>query len=352
MNTSRHTKFRSILLPALLVFCRQLVGAQTADSLRIKIADGWIEKMNNNIALDLSFNNSYETFEVKTPNTKIELYPNAPNRLRFKANYRFISFGLEFSPNFLPANGDDDLKGQTTTFAIGTALIFRHWFVDFKYSEVDGFYLRNTEDYMDWEKGDPYIQFPDLDYRGFSFSSGYNNNERFSLRSLASQTERQLKRAGSFIPVFDGRYYLVDDKSASIDTQKSKNIELSIGPGYAYTFVAKEKFYLSLGGAASLGYIHTWLTTRTADGNWESNQDNLIFRWDGKSGIGYNGSRFYSGAYATISGARYRQENTTAMNFETRVFYHIFVGIRLKSPKFLDRLTSKVEDKLHKSSKD
>ena len=133
-----------------------------------------------------------------------------------------------------------------------------------------------------------------------------------------------------------------------MSTQKSNSFESSIGPGYVYTFVRNEKFYMSLGLLSSFGYLNTKLTTRQPDGNTITNQDNFIFRWDGKVGLGYNGRSFYTGVYSNISGTQYRQENTTAMNFETRVFYHLFLGIRLSAPKYLERNATKAEELFQK----
>jgi len=90
------------------------------------------------------------------------------------------------------------------------------------------------------------------------------------------------------------------------------------------------------------------LTTRQSTGNTITKQDNFIYRWDGKTGIGYNGSSFYSGLYANISGTKYKQENTTVMNFETRVFYHVFIGFRIKSPDYIERQVTKIENKTHR----
>jgi len=177
------------------------IEAQMVDTMSIKIEDGWIEKMSNKIAVEISFNNSYNIFEVRTPANKIILYPNTANNVRLKLNYEFISFGIQFAPDFIPGNGDKEIKGNTKSLQLGTALIFRHWFADLSYTKVKGFYLKNTDDYSTWINGDPYIQFPDLQHKGFSISSGYINNSKLSFRSLTSQTERQLKSAGSFIPV-------------------------------------------------------------------------------------------------------------------------------------------------------
>ncbi|SNR31995.1 protein of unknown function [Lutibacter agarilyticus] len=345
---NRQAILRHVILTVTFSLCVLIsIRAQTTDSLGVKIEDGWIEKMGDKIAVDISLNNSYEIFEVKTVTEKFILYPNTPTNLRLKLNYKFISFGLEVAPKFIPGNGDEDAKGNTKSFRLGTSLVFKHWFSNLSYSKVKGYYLKNSNDFTTRTKGDPYIQFPDLKYKGFSFTLGYYSNTKFSLRSLTSQTERQLKSAGSFIPVFNFRYYTIDDTSSSFNTQKSNNFETSVGPGYAYTFVAKEKFYVSLNFQGSLGYLNTKLTTRQPTRNIKTNQDNFILRWDGKTGIGYNGDGFYTGLYANISGTKYKQENTTAINFETKVFYHLFLGIRFKSPSAIEIQMNKIENKLN-----
>ena len=254
------------------------LSAQVSDTLGIEIEEGWIENMSGKIGMDLSLNNAYETFEVSTSSNDVVLYPNAPSNLRLKLNYEFISVGFQIAPDFIPGNGDEELRGKTNSFTLGTSLIFKHFFFDLSYSKVKGYYLQNTADYIPWEKGDPYIQFPDLQYEGFAISSGYINNSKFSLRSLRSHTERQLKSAGSFIPAFDFRFYTIDDKSSDTGTQKSNNLEVSLGPGYYHTFVSQEKYYFSLGMQASLGYLHTRLTTRFETGDNVSYQDNFVFR--------------------------------------------------------------------------
>ncbi|MFH6767107.1 DUF4421 family protein [Gaetbulibacter aquiaggeris] len=317
------------------------------DTILVLTEDNYIEKMSNQLAMDISLNNSYEIFEVKTPNNKSILYPNTPTNLRLKLNYRFISFGFQFSPDFLPGNGDENIKGETKSFEIGTSLIFKHWFVDASYSKVKGYYLYNSEDYGTLLPGDPYFQFPDLHYSGFKVASGYLSNSKFSLRSLTIQTERQLKSVGSFIPVFNLSFYTIDDKSDGTSTQKSNNIETTVGPGYAYTFIVKENFYMSLGLSGSIGYLNSKITTRSVSESVLTKQDNFIFRWEGKVGMGYNGNRFYTGLYGNISGTQYEQQNTSVMNFDNRVSYHLFFGMRFQPPDYLNRKVNKIEDKLN-----
>lgn len=348
-------KRNAILIQITLTVTFSLCGlfsikAQTIDSLRVKIEDGWIEQINNKIGLTVSLNNSYETFKVKTETTKFILYPNTAKNLRLNVNYRFISFRFQSTPDFIPGNGDESLKGKTKSFQLSTAFIFKHWFTDLSYSKVKGYYLQNSNDFTTLSENEPFIQFPDLNNYGFAITTGYSSNSKFSFKSLTTQTERQLRSAGSFTPVINLRYYVIDDKSSGMSTQKTNNIESSIGPGYAYTFVSREKFYLSVGLLSSIGYLNTKLTTRLPKGDITTNQDNIIFRWDGKVGLGYNGNRFYTGIYSTISGTEYRQENTSAMTFETRVFYHLFLGIRVSAPDFLERKSNKAIKKIQKQN--
>lgn len=337
---------RTILSLFLLVYGIALAYGQTEDSSAGRSPDGWIEKINDKITVDMSFNNSYETFEVKTPVVRYLIYPNASTNWSFNANYRFLSLGIQLKPGFLPGNGDEESKGKTKSYSLGTSFRGKHWMGDLSYSKIKGYYLKNTKEVISWAAGDPYIQFPDQHYKGFSSSVAYSTNSRFSFRSITSQTERQLKNAGSFIPVFHFRYYKIDDLSSGSSTQKSTNTEAGLGLGYMYTVILHHYFYFSTGLESGLGYLNTLLTTRTATGNIDSRQDNYIIRWDNKTGIGYNGPKFYAGFFSNLSGSTYQQENTTAKNAETRFYYRLFLGVRLESPGGLKRRADNIQRRL------
>ena len=332
-----NTKYYFLLVVLIIAFFN--IQAQTPDTTRVLIENNWIEKMNNKIAVDVSINNSYNTFQLENGTEKYNIYPNVPANIKFKVNYDFISLGIQFKT----IGEEKELKGNSKSFEIKTALIFKHWFTDVSYNKVKGYYLENTDEYVaNWEEGNPYIQFPNLHYQRISASAGYSLNPKFSFRSLTSQTERQLKSAGSFIPVVNFDYYIIDDKSSEINNEKSKSIEVSIGPGYAHTFVVKEKFYLSLGLSTSIGSRNTKSTTHLPEGNIENNQNNSIFRVNTKISIGYNGRKFYSGVYSN----NYNEENKDASNINTRVFFQIFFGMRLDSPGYLKRFIAKVKSKI------
>lgn len=334
---------KSFIPTTILLFWSVTINAQSDDTSRIILEEGWIEDMGNRIGFDISLNNAFEIFHLKAPGTEFNIHPNIENNIRLGVNYRFISAGIEFAPDFLPGNGDRNSKGKTQSFEIGSSLILRHWFADLEYASVRGYFLENTRDFVAWKEGDPYIQFPDLSYQGVSINSGYIMNSKYSLNSVISQTERQLKSAGTFMPFLSMRYYLIDDQSSDVNTQKTDNTEIRLGPGYAHTLVVREKFYASFGAFTGIGYQNTMLTSRLFSGNVQTRQDNFLFTWRAQSGIGINGRRFYSGLYAEVSGKNYRQENTTVMNRETRILYHFFLGYRIKPIPFIQKQVEKIE---------
>jgi hypothetical protein len=147
------------------------------------------------------------------------------------------------------------------------------------------------------------------------------------------------------MPEFLYRYYIIDDKrelTGSNTSQKSNNWELLLGAGYYHTFVLKRSFYISLGLTPAAGFIFTWLTTRSATASQTDNQQNFIFRWDTRLGLGYNGERFFTGLYTRAFGASYNQQSTV-INSEARITAQLFLGYRFNAPKWLRKEVEKVE---------
>ena len=147
----------------------------------IVVEDGYIEKMDNYLAFRLSMVNDNERFSLDAGPTVLKIYPNGSSVFRLNLNYRFLSVGFNFIPQFLSNNDDDFIKGKTTGIGFSTALNFSHWVQELRYTRTTGYYLENTSDYQpDWNEGDPYIQFPELHYRSFQGITGYNFNQHFS----------------------------------------------------------------------------------------------------------------------------------------------------------------------------
>lgn len=228
-----------------------------------------------------------------------------------------------------------------------------HWLQELSYTRTRGYYLENTKDYRSgWQDGDLYIQFPDLVYKNFQGVTGYKFNKNFSLNAVATQSERQVRSAGSFIPHVLYRYYIIDDRTKlatpTAQAQKSNNFELTLGAGYYHNFVYRQRYYVALGLTPGVGYLFTNFTTRNGLGeSFREKQQNPLIRVDARAGLGHNGSRFFGGFYATAFTSSYKQENTSVVNGNARIFYKIFFGYRLPAPKQLQAAVADIKQRLN-----
>ncbi len=337
--------WRQFLICALLATtCSITTLAQYSDSLTRK-EKGWIEDMDEYLAIKFHASNELEAFMVDAGDFEPELFPNTSTTLNVGFNYRFLSFTISHAPKFLPGNNDDDIKGRTKNFGLSIGIIHPHWFTAVSYSRNKGYYLRNTDEFSsDWQTGDPFLLLPDMKVSSFEGITGYSFNRRYSVRALTIQTERQLRSAGTFVPLVGYRLYFVDNLNAG-SGQKSQNLEFVAGAGYHYTYVLKSTFYASFGLTPGAGYIFTKLTTRGQSGAPDdivTNNKAPILRLEGRFALGYNGERFFAGIYTYFRDSVFKQEGTTAINTDTHIFYQAFLGYRFQAPSDLRRALQKI----------
>lgn len=327
-----------------LYFLPMHAGAQFSDSLTV-LKSEWIENMTDRMSYKLAVTNDLEAFTVSAQNFNPELFPNTATTFKLSVNHKFLSFSLKHAPDFIPGNHDDKQKGRTKNLGLSFGFVHPHWFASISYSRHKGYYINNSDEISDaWQSGDPYLQLPDMRVNSFEGSMGYSFNEHFSVRALTTQTERQIKSAGTFAPVFGYRLYFVNNLT-EFSGQKTANVEFIVGAGYQYTFVTKKQFYASLGLTPGFGYIFTKLTTRGQLGSPDdiiTDSTSPIMRVDGRCALGYSGDKLFAGALLDLRTSSYKQERTTVVNTDSHVFYQIFVGIRTSAPKKLDQSLNKL----------
>lgn len=302
------------------------------------VEDGYIEKFENKLGVKLALTNDLEGFEVDAGNNRFEILPNTSTLTSIKLIYKSMSLRLvKFYPDLFGDDSDNVEKGETSNWSMGGNLNFKNWLNYLEYTKTKGYYLKNTGDFdPNWVAGDPYIQFPDLEYRGFHGTTGYKLNPKLSFFAFTLQTERQLKSAGSFIPRVYYRFFTIEDKTpitATSTSQKSNMTELLMGIGYYHTFVYNN-FYFTAGLTPSIGKNYTKITIRSTNPDVESKQNSTLFRMDGSAALGYNGDRFFYGFETKYNASSYNQGNTTASIGNARFFYQLFLGYRFKMPKF------------------
>lgn len=338
---------------AFVFFCLSYITSSSQfiekDSLAESQFTSYILKNFDRISVKIDLDSEIESFILNGPNNyETDIRPNVSIKSKVSFNYKFISFSIGYIPKFLPGNSDDELKGKTKGLGLNLNLIFNHWVQGLKYSKVNGYYLANTKNFFpDWQEGDPFIKFPDLEVISFQGSTGYKFNPNFSLRAISAQTEIQTRSAGSFIPGLLYNYYDIDNKSNNEEqrsSQNSKSFEVLLDIAYFYTLVLRNNWYASMGVSPSVGMGYTNLLTRLPDGNVRTKYTDPIFRINGRVGLGYNSDRFFGGG--EIKGYEsFRNENSKAMTRQTNdLAYQIFIGYRFDPPPFLKKSVKKVEE--------
>ncbi len=332
----------SFVLCALITCLPMLSIAQSAVNPDSNNQSAYIAHFDTLINLKVDFHSDYERFyQDDGKGYEVDVRPNVSVSNRFSFSYRFIAFGFSVSPKFYPGNNDEDLQGKTEGFGFGFGFsnkLIQHLSLDYK----KGFYLHNTPDLMpNWQEGkDPYIQLPDIKMVYLRGLTGYRFNTNYSLNAIHSQTQAQLRSAGSLIPILSYDYYAIDnqsDETPSANSQLTRNLRVIANLGYGYTYVFAKKFYLSVHLAPGIGYQHTWLLSRLQGDEVKSQLNNLVLRLQEQVGAGFQGNRFFAGAEINLYQMKQTQKNTS-MQLQTKgVYFQVFAGYRLKAPAIIKK---------------
>lgn len=303
-----------------------------------------IAKMKEYLTTKLSLSSDVRGFINQTcPTKRYDIEPNSKNVLRAALNYRWLSLTAATTAKFLPGNNNDALKGKTKSTSYSLNFSFSHLQQNISYNRIKGFYLANTSIFQPGS----YKLFPNLVYSGFEGKTAYKFNKDFSLSALNTQTERQLKSEGTFMPSVSYRYYIIDDQTPLTEqnsSQKSNNLEVIFSAGYLYTLVIDQKWYASAGVAPGLGFIHTKSFTRTIHSTDISASLAPLVHLELPLSVGYNSYRFFTGFQFDVAVGAYSHFHTTDVIVNNHSTYQLFMGYRFDAPETLKRITHFAED--------
>jgi hypothetical protein len=338
----------SVLL-FLAFYSNQAFTQNVADSTHIsKPAIVYLVKVDTIISVKLNANTEFEQFVQTVNNVTYDIRPNITLGTKIAFSYRFISFGIGFKPKFIPGNNDNDMQGKTRTLSFGTNIITSHWMQELQFAYIRGFYVHNTGDFFpEWVEGtDPYIQLPENKYAVLRGSTAYKINKNYSVKSISSKTEIQLKSCGSLVPVLAYDYYEMDNKKddqPQSHSQFSSNFDMVASVGYMYTFVIMSKFYVSAALFGGAGFHHTYLLTRIPPDEQKDKYTDPLIRMQERIGIGYNSKKFFSGVELFSSQSSHSETNNIVNVTAMRTSFQVFAGYRFNAPKFLKHETDVVK---------
>lgn len=269
----------------------------------------YIEDHTEDITFRLYGSRKYTKYDIMDRKTKTDILyrPNTPFNVGFGANYRFVGLNIGFNLPFINSN---DRYGKTKYLDLQSHVYLRKIVVDFYGQYYKGYYVANPEKVFGkaYTAQNPYPQRPDIRNIDFGLNVGYIfNDKRFSYRAPNLQNEYQKKSAGSLI--VGGEMFLAGIKGDSsliptnmADTAflrdehyyKTGIYSVAANVGYAYTFVLKEHFFLSLSVTGGLGGNITSLFLENGD---VSRKVGLQFSNTVRASLGYNSSRYFAGIH-------------------------------------------------------
>jgi len=313
----------------LLLWCSSFSQIQ-ADSLPKENA--YIEKYDDFLSTRFSVNNGFQSFNVDGGNTQFTLSPNQQIKSTLTIMFRFIEIDLGYTPTFLKFNRDDDIRGKTKSFAIGTRFYHKKWMQNLQYMTNKGYYVDGSEIGLDQN-----ILFSDLKVVKIGGSTSYIFNPNYSFRAIYTQSEWQKKSAGSLVPSISYYFTKITDNNSGTD----HNFDIAIGPGYFYNLVLDERFLVSGGVSGGIGYNS--IKSSYDDGRPDEKNDGISWQAQYRIAVGYNTNRFYSGANFNFNS--FYHNSGPGINLEDQQHYlEFYIGYRFKvADKYLkkfDEVTS------------
>lgn len=197
--------------------------------------------------------------------------------------YNFLTLNLAVKMPFI--NQDDDYYGKSSYLDLNIHTIFRSYIVDFYLQWSKGYFLTNPEKVIpDWGTQTTYPIRGDLRTHILGLNVQYLfNSSRYSYKASFLQNEFQRRSAGSPIAGIEAYWMLGMSDSVMVggnippvgflDNNPFNQVDMAnvgVNGGYAYTFVMREKLFLSLstifgisGGYNQVHYTDNSITLRS-----------------------------------------------------------------------------------------
>ena len=322
------------------------------DSISKNNRDLFIKDYTHQFNVKAEFSNDIQSFKIPFGTKSVEIEPNLGFRYGVVLSYKFASVRIGIRPKV--SNKSKEEKGDPKSFRIKFSLLFNKWSHRFEYNRIRGYYITDNN-IGNFSTTGNHILFPDLTSNVINGSSAYKFNDNYSVRSTISQTEAQLKSAGSLIPEINYWYYSFDgldnyinkegDEVTRTNYLKSSGIDFALSLGYYYTFVYK-KWYANVFATPGIGIDFNNSTQYSDDDATKSKSQDVVVSLHGGAGIGYNSEKFFYGASYSRRDTN-EKTNEAKIQFDTsKNSFFVFFGYRFKAPKQIAKPIDGLEERI------
>jgi hypothetical protein len=354
---ARNAHLRRMKCRSLIVFCFlcNMLFAQTDSVTRA------YKKQRSLYVKDLTYQINLTPFILAAGNgfqlhskENIRVRPNEAGSVGLRVSHRWLSGALSFGIKNLQAE-----KRGTTEFLNLTANIFRPKFgLDAYYLSYKGQYITNKyiSELPQFIDNQSYPILPHLSTL-FSGANAYYvfNHKKYSYRASFLYNEIQQKSAGSFLLAASYSFFKLTSDSGFVPNDLRSGIpstsqvingrfnSLSLMPGYAYTFVIRKKYFITL--APSLGLMTQFQHYTSSAGTTRGVSDESVLypRAMARAALGYNSAKWYFGFGALVDNyiIKLPQKDLLIYNIGNASFY---IGYRLNVPKRFRKLSRTIDE--------
>ena len=346
----------SILLLPLLVYTQN----QETKRDSLSSVDPFIEDFSNQLNIKLDVTNEQVTYLFPYENDKAEIRTNLNVSYGIVFSYRFLSVRLAVRPSL--SESELENKGETDRFRLRVKLLFDKWTHRLEYNYLRGFYIDNTSDFENIIENPRFkIQFPQLTTNVVSGSSYYKFNDDYSVKAIESNTEIQLKSAGTLLAGIDYTLYFVhgtdnvklEDQVITRDFYSDySGFSPIFNAGYHYTFVLHKYWYTNVYANPGLGIDFYNKKSFNTNEEMSNNSSSMFFTFKTGISAGYNGKKIYFGGEYNYSGNSEKFDSEDITLKPIRNNFHVFFGYRFKAPKQVRKPVDYIEKKVPILKKD
>ncbi|MBR9774847.1 MAG: DUF4421 domain-containing protein [Cytophagales bacterium] len=197
--------------------------------------------------------------------------PNSTLNMGVGATFEGLTLNLAYGFGFL---NPDKSRGETKYLDLQAHAYPKDWVIDFFGQFYNGYYLERGSSI---EIRNDLRIFPGMKLRKLGASVQYLfNGDKFSYRAAFLQNEWQKISSGSFlagVEMYGGQVRnaegILPSEANAINFDQIKYFEIGPNLGYAYSWVFKKHFFITLSAATSLALGRTYLNFE--DGHNQSN---------------------------------------------------------------------------------
>ncbi|MFI5130989.1 MAG: DUF4421 family protein [Chitinophagales bacterium] len=267
---------------------------------------------------------------------KLVLAPNKMNSLSLGISYRYLDLSYSFTPGFLNPGQKDAKKGKSDISSFRTSFSMYRFNLSVELNSVQGFYLKNSNEFLRSLPDTPYLVFPHLKVNNFGLMLRYNANPKFSTAALTSGTQIQKKSAYTLLPTLQFATFRFLDNSPEKELQNKStySTDINLLLPVAGTLVLSPKFYASLGIGPSVGIdIFKSVSINDSGKLVLSKGTGFTGGITSQGAVGFNSGRLFAGLEGTYRSYGHKIEDVSRLT-KQYFYFQVYAGWRFMAPGF------------------